>query len=416
MYKYKELLHLDLETSSLCNALCPVCNRRANGGLKNKSFRETYVSLEQFKKWFSDDFVAQLFGMQMCGNYGDSMTNPDLIPILTHVKAINPDIVLTMNTNASGRDPEFWYELGKLIGSTGTLTFSVDGLEDTNHLYRKGTNWSKIMMAMKNYIRGGGNARWEFLVFKHNQHQIPEARALAEELGFEKFFEKKAMGFVHHDVKRQVKEGIRVFDVDGSYQYMLEPPEKEYTNKVVASERYDDLYNQTSNMTEPDDIDSIIKQIKKDNENGILVETTPTYIPPKFVRDDDRPPTDWEIKLGNSKIDCMVLHNKSVFVAHDGLVFPCCFTASKYYAFDNEETAQLKEFVDSFGKDKVSLHHTSLEDIIDGPMFQEKYPENFNNNNVRDKRLRTCSLFCGKETNNEFNETLDSIEANHSET
>ena len=112
----------------------------------------------------------------------------------------------------------------------------------------------------------------------------------------------------------------------------------------------------------------------------------------------------------------MVLHNKSVFVAHDGLVFPCCFTASKYYDFDNEETAQLKEFVDSFGKDKVSLHHTSLEDIIDGPMFQEKYPENFNNNNVRDKRLRTCSLFCGKETNNEFNETLDSIEANHSET
>ena len=249
-----------------------------------------------------------------------------------------------------------------------------------------------------------------------SQYQIAEARALSEELGIEKFFEKKAMGFVHHDVKRQVKEGIRVFDVDGSYQYMLEPPAKEYTNKVVASERYDDLYKQTTNMTEPDDIDSIIKQIKKDNQNGILVEKAPTYIPPKFVKDDDRPSTDWEIKLGNSKIDCMVLHNKSVFVAHDGLVFPCCFTASKYYAFDNEETAQLKEFVNSFGKDKISLHYNSMENIIDGPMFQEKYPENFNNNNVRDKRLRTCSLFCGKETNNEFNETLDSIEANHSGT
>ena len=60
MYKYKDLLHLDLETSSLCNALCPVCNRRANGGLKNKTFRETYVTLEDFKNWFSDDFVAQL--------------------------------------------------------------------------------------------------------------------------------------------------------------------------------------------------------------------------------------------------------------------------------------------------------------------------------------------------------------------
>ena len=49
-------------------------------------------------------------------------------------------------------------------------------------------------------------------------------------------------------------------------------------------------------------------------------------------------------------------------------------------------------------------------------MFQEKCVENFDDNNVRNKLLRTCSLFCGKETNNEFNETLDSIEANHSET
>ena len=411
MYKHKELLHLDLETSSLCNALCPVCNRRANGGLKNTSFKETYVSIEKFKEWFSDDFIKQLYGLSMCGNYGDSMTNPDLIPILTYAKSVNPNLRITMNTNGSGRNPEFWQSLGELIGKRGILTFSVDGLEDTNHLYRKGTNWSKIMMAMKNFIKGGGRARWEFLVFKHNQHQIAEARALADELGFDKFFEKKAMGFVHNDLNREVKEGIRVFDTDGSYQYVLEPPENEFTNKIVASVKYEDFYKQTKTMTEPDDIESIIQKIKKDEERGIPVETTPTYIPPKFIKDDDRPLTEWEVKLGNSKIDCMVLHNKSVFVAHDGLVFPCCFTASKYYAYDNEETAQLKDFINSFGRDKISLHHTKLEDIIDGPMFQEKWVENFKDNNVRDKRLRTCSLFCGKETNDEFSETIESIEA-----
>ncbi len=414
MYKYKELLHLDLETSSLCNALCPVCNRRANGGLKNKTFRETYVTLEDFKNWFSDDFVSQLYGMQMCGNYGDAMTNPDLIPILTHVKSINPKIVLTMNTNASGRDPEFWYELAKLIGHNGYLTFSVDGLEDTNHIYRRGTYWDKIMMAMKNYIRGGGRARWEFLVFKHNQHQIEEAKALAKKIGIQEFYEKKALGFVHHDTEREIKEGIKVFDTDGLYQYMIESPAEEFTNKIVANQevenpRYERVYNTTKQM-DGVDVDAVIKEIKERKYKRDYTKQE-VYIPPVFELDPKRPLTKWEKKMGSCKIDCMVSGpRKSFFVTSEGLVFPCCFTASKYYAYDNEEVAQLKNFIDSYGKKNISLEHNSLEDIINGPMFQERWIENFNDNDVRNKRLRTCAIFCGKETNEEFSETIESIE------
>jgi len=413
MYKYKDLLHLDLETSSLCNALCPVCNRRANGGLKNKTFRETYVTLEDFKNWFSDDFVAQLYGIQMCGNYGDAMTNPDLISILTHVKSINPKIKITMNSNASGRDPEFWYELGKLIGQNGWLTFSVDGLEDTNHIYRRGTYWDKIMMAMKNYIRGGGRARWEFLVFKHNQHQIEEAKALAKKIGIQEFYKKKALGFVHHDVEREVKEGIKVFDTDGLYQYMIESPAEEFTNKIVANQevenpKYEKVYNTTKRM-DGVDVDAVIKEIK-----GRKYKTDYTkqqvYIPPVFELDLKRPLTKWEKKMGSCEIDCMVLKHNSFFVTSEGLVFPCCFTASKYYANDNEEVVQLKNFIDSYGKKNISLEHNSLEDIINGPMFQERWIENFNDNDVRNKRLRTCAIFCGKETNEEFSETIESIE------
>ena len=43
-------------------------------------------------------------------------------------------------------------------------------------------------------------------------------------------------------------------------------------------------------------------------------------------------------------------------------------------------------------------------------MFQERWIENFNDNDVRNKRLRTCAIFCGKETNEEFSETIESIE------
>jgi hypothetical protein len=65
--------------------------------------------------------------------------------------------------------------------------------------------------------------------------------------------------------------------------------------------------------------------------------------------------------------------------------------------------------INDFGRNNISLHHNSLEDIIDGPMFQERWVENFNDNDIRGKRLRTCSIFCGKDTNSEMKETFESV-------
>ena len=132
MIDYKDIRHLELEVSSLCNALCPQCGRRASGGVKNPLFTETYMTLQNIKDWFSVDFIKQIHQLGMCGNYGDAMTNPDLIPILQYFKSINPDIRMQMNSNASGRDPQFWRDLGEIFKENGTLVFSVDGLEDTN--------------------------------------------------------------------------------------------------------------------------------------------------------------------------------------------------------------------------------------------------------------------------------------------
>ena len=47
--------------------------------------------------------------------------------------------------------------------------FSIDGLSDTTYLYRRRTNFEKIMENAEAYIFGG-IARWDFIVFKHNEH------------------------------------------------------------------------------------------------------------------------------------------------------------------------------------------------------------------------------------------------------
>ena len=54
---YKDITRLDLETSSLCNAECPSCNRRQEGGIKSQTFTETYMTTDQVKEWFSEDFI-----------------------------------------------------------------------------------------------------------------------------------------------------------------------------------------------------------------------------------------------------------------------------------------------------------------------------------------------------------------------
>jgi MoaA/NifB/PqqE/SkfB family radical SAM enzyme len=129
----------------------------------------------------------------MCGNHGDPMMAPEAVEILKWLKEINPKIRLAMNTNGGARRPTWWAELAKVIDH---VTFSVDGLEDTNHLYRQGVTWERVEANMHAFCRAGGNAKWEFLVFKHNEHQIEEAELWAKALGVKTFSVKKSGRYI----------------------------------------------------------------------------------------------------------------------------------------------------------------------------------------------------------------------------
>ena len=59
------------------------------------------------------------------------------------------------------------------------VNFSVDGLEDTNHLYRQGVKWEKVEDNMVAFCDAGWIIKWTFLVFRHNEHQVNIARGWA---------------------------------------------------------------------------------------------------------------------------------------------------------------------------------------------------------------------------------------------
>ena len=65
-------------------------------------------------------------------------------------------------------------------------------MEDTHSMYRIGTDYNKIIQNATAFINAGGTAEWCFIKFKHNEHQVEEARSIAEQMGFSLFVEKNS--------------------------------------------------------------------------------------------------------------------------------------------------------------------------------------------------------------------------------
>jgi hypothetical protein len=146
------------------------------------------LTLTAFKDHLSP-YVKQLEKVLFCGTLGEPAAAQELLPMIRWIKDMNPSTVIGINTNGGLRTTDWWIELASLIKDDirSYVVFSIDGLEDTNHIYRKKVNWSKLIKNVKAYIGAGGNAQWDGLIFKHNQHQINHMRDLAQQLGFKAF-------------------------------------------------------------------------------------------------------------------------------------------------------------------------------------------------------------------------------------
>ena len=196
MYKYSEIKTIHLENTQKCQASCPMCDRNQNGGALNPHIDLSELTIDDCKRIFEPEFIAQLKTMYMCGNLGDPIVARDTLEIFKYFRQHNSNMWLSMNTNAGARDEAWWQELASTFGRMGAVIFSVDGLSDTNHIYRQGVVWENVERSMHAFTQAGGRARWDYLIFDHNQHQVDEAKSLSEKIGFERFVAKKTGRFI----------------------------------------------------------------------------------------------------------------------------------------------------------------------------------------------------------------------------
>lgn len=190
IFRFSNVKIVHLEPTTNCNAACPQCMRTRT------SFEPNELSLNDVKRLFDTGVLMQLEKIYMCGNYGDPASAREAIDMYEYFKSINPNITIGMNTNGGIRSTDWWGRLAKIMsGPNDYVVFSIDGLEDTNHIYRKNVRWSKIMENAKAFIDNGGHAHWDMLVFEHNKHQVDNAYMLAKSMGFGRFRAKVSRRF-----------------------------------------------------------------------------------------------------------------------------------------------------------------------------------------------------------------------------
>jgi MoaA/NifB/PqqE/SkfB family radical SAM enzyme len=192
MYNFEDVKSVHLEVTTKCQAKCPMCSRNMQGGKVNPMLQLEEISIQQFKKWFPLDFIKQLKKLFMCGNYGDPIVAKDTLEIFRYLRENNKSMILHMHTNGSGRNSNWWKELAMLKVK---VIFGIDGLSDTHSIYRINTDWQKIIENAKTFISAGGQARWDMIVFRHNEHQVDDCRQLSKDLGFVEFTVKHTSRF-----------------------------------------------------------------------------------------------------------------------------------------------------------------------------------------------------------------------------
>ena len=195
---------LHLEPTDACNAACPQCARETDTTFDKTDLH--HLTLEKIKELVDVATIKNLDKLYMCGDYGDPAAGKHTLEIYRYFRKINPTITLGMNTNGGLRSVNWWRELAEIMYRDVPypqeyVIFSIDGLADTNHIYRVNVDWEKVMANAQAFVAAGGRAHWEMLVFEHNQHQVDQAEQTAKDMGFKWFRAKVSKRFKTHPVE-----------------------------------------------------------------------------------------------------------------------------------------------------------------------------------------------------------------------
>ena len=173
---------LGIDPGNICNLKCPLCPT----GESEPGVKRGFMDLELFKRIF--DQLKDSLQVINLYNWGEPLLNTNLVDIIRHVKGKNNSIRIITSTNLNVRNSKLLEEL--VNSGIDDIIVSCDGAsKETYEKYRVGGNFDLVMENMRFLLSKNkeldkkAKIIWNFLVFKHNEHEVNIAKNMANEMG-----------------------------------------------------------------------------------------------------------------------------------------------------------------------------------------------------------------------------------------
>ncbi len=330
---------LEIEPTTFCNAGCPLCSRHKPGtsDLIDDLVLEHLPKsiLEKLRDELNQYQTAKEVGIFYCGNYGDAIMHPEFEWLWWYSAQYFKSV--GVHTNGGARSIDFWKYLGDISKpnewghSNAAVTFAIDGLKDTNHLYRRNVNWEKLISNVEAYINAGGTANWKYIVFNHNKHQVDEARELARKLGFQNF--------------------------TAEVSTRQPPIEKEKEEAKKVAKKLPSVEIKRVAELEDHMIKNIDRSVK--SKDIIKTEENKKFAVVENFTDD------------NDCISCRGIATHNMFINPKGRIWPCCFLSEEWDTNISQLHRAEPWLVEHYEADFNNLHRKSLKEIFDAPAWKE---------------------------------------------
>ncbi len=174
-------LSMEIEPTTSCNLRCPQCP----SGLREFTRNTGMLDLELYKKTIDEiheDLIWLILYFQ-----GEPFLNKQFLEFVKY--AASKNIYTATSSNAH----YFTDEMAKATIESGLdrLIISIDGTtQETYGKYRIGGNVEKVIEGTERLLywkkklnKTTPHIIWQFIVFKHNEHQLPEIKKLAKQIG-----------------------------------------------------------------------------------------------------------------------------------------------------------------------------------------------------------------------------------------
>jgi len=377
MFTLENIDEYQLEITSYCNADCPQCPRNINGGIRNPYLRQEHLSRKTIDQTFTIEILTNVRQIFFCGSYGDPIMHPEFLGILEDFRRKNPTVWLYIHTNGSAHNTDYWTKIANIINGYGRIDFNVDGLADTNPLYRTHTDFDKIMANAQAFIRAGGWAEWNYIVYKHNEHQVNDAQMLSNLLGFRAFNPRSTGRFFDHATCTE-HDKWPVFDKNGNTEYYLEVPSSiEFRNQsMLYLSKLKESYGTFENYFNQTEIKCDC-QIKNLDKTKVLINSHGWVMPCNFFN-----------------------HNLEDARFYDHTIMP----GSNKLSFLSNGKNQIQDlFERHLAETELNINHRPLTKIFNNNFWKEV--EQSWNKELGKGRIFECAMTCGSKLTKVWDQT-----------